>query len=1059
MEVGRSQRRKKNGVCKERSGSNERQGAWQGARQGERHGKGKYVGRQEGEDTRTSKEREGYRSQGKQESRNRHKYYKEATTNTNTNTRPGRQKNKVPEKGGGPPGGGGPTSGGGDGETGGKHGGLKILYLNAQSILSKIIDLEATSYDIKPDLILITESWCNDTISDNVLNITGYNLVSELRKDRIDTTNGIGGGILVYSKQGLNILSVENICNFNQYSHFKVSTSLCDQNVFLIYRPPSSNNINNEMLSNVIKNAPKDSLFIGDFNFPKINWNDLTCDSFSNDFMNACIDNNFNQHIDFPTHNKNNILDLVLCNNECVLNVENLGPLSNSDHVMILINTCFDFVNSESNEIKLNWSKANIDDLKNEIVSVDWPLFLSNNDIEVDWNNFKQKLNSVIYKHVPTYKKTNNVSKPVWMNNYIVRLRRKKSTLYKKMKRTNREEDTIQYKEVEKELKKAIRRAKKKFEVKISKQNGNEGKNNFNKYVKSRLGKQTGVGPLIDDNKNVTSKGEEMAEILNNYFSSVFTEDTTGADINIEDLNFDNPVDGITVTKQDIEEKIDKLKPGKAPGPDGISTTLLIKLKYVISIPLQILFQKSIDKGSVPLDWKKAKVIPIFKKGSKGKACNYRPVSLTSVVCKLMESIIRDSITDHLVRNRLINNSQHGFTKDRSCQTNLIEFMDFVTNSIDIGVPVDVIYLDFQKAFDKISHPKLIKKLIAHGIRGNVLKWIKDWLKERRQWVNVNGSESEEVGVGSGVPQGSVLGPILFIIFINDIDRDVQILVDLVRKFADDTKAGKSIRHQKDAEELQEGLNKLCEWGNTWSMSFNVKKCKVMHFGRNNPGNKYMMNGVELEVVDDERDIGVKVSANLKPSKHCQEAASKARVVLGQLSRCFHYRDKFVFLRLYKQYVRPHMEFASAAWSPWLAKDISILEDVQIKAIKMISGLNSNDYEGKLKELNLWSLEKRRIMFDLIQIFKIVKDIGEIKCSIKHVENNVQRGIMTRSQHDETNIIKERANLDCRRNFLMNRSADIWNKLPSETKHSTTVTKFKRSLVKWMKENKLTTRD
>ena len=574
---------------------------------------------------------------------------------------------------------------------------------------------------------------------DNVLKVIGYDLISDLRKDRTDTTNGIGGGILVYAKNGLAVLSIDNLSDFNQYAHFRISTSLCDMNIFLIYRPPSSSKANNEMLCNLIKNAPKDSLIIGDINFPKIDWNNLTSDAFSSDFLNSCIDNNFSQYVDFPTHSKNNILDLVLCNNDCVLNAENLGPLSNSDHVMILIRTCFDFVSTNNNDVKLNWSRANYSELKDEIANVDWPNLLSNDDVNLNWANFKQKLNTVIYKHVPLITTTSDNSKPIWMNNYIKRMLRKKSRLYKKMKLTKSESDTKNYKDAEKVTKKAIRNAKKKVEVRISKQNGNEDKNSFNKYVKSRLGKQTGIGPLLDEHNTVTSDGKKMADILNEHFSSVFSKDNVNVN-NIEDLVFDSPIEDLIITKQDIEDKIDKLKPGKAPGPDGISTTLLIKLKFVISIPLQILFQESLSKGCVPTEWKKAKVIPIFKKGSKGKASNYRPVSLTSVACKLLESIIRDKITEHLIRNKLINTSQHGFTKNRSCQTNLLEFMDFITKCIDQGDPVDVIYLDFSKAFDKISHSKLALKLKAHGIRGKLLCWITDWLTNRSQWVCVNGA-------------------------------------------------------------------------------------------------------------------------------------------------------------------------------------------------------------------------------------------------------------------------------------------------------------------------------
>jgi ribonucleases P/MRP protein subunit RPP40 len=341
------------------------------------------------------------------------------------------------------------------------------------------------------------------------------------------------------------------------------------------------------------------------------------------------------------------------------------------------------------------------------------------------------------------------------------------------------------------------------------------------------------------------------------------------------------------------------------------------------------------------------------------------------------------------------------------------------------------------------------------------LKWIKDWLTDRKQWVSVNGFMSNEANVSSGVPQGSVLGPILFIIYINDIDDMVEEIIEILRKFADDTKLAKMIKNSSDRNRLQECLDKLCEWGRLWSMEFNTKKCKVLHFGRQNPKYEYSMNGEILACVENERDIGIKITSNLKPSEHCQEAVGKARSVLGQISRCFHYRDKHVFLRLYLQYVRPHLEFSSAAWSPWLTADITALEQVQSKAIGMISGIQARDYPGKLKELSLWSLEKRRIMLDLMQMYKIVYGIGNIKCSVNLVKDQrrAQSVRATRSQTDELNIIKERCKLDVRKNFFTNRVADTWNLIPSHIKQITPVYRFKKHLIDWMNKQRLTEQD
>lgn len=971
-----------------------------------------------------------------------------------------RSRNKIPKKdtpiggrrGGGDRGQDGgrpqPDRGGGGGDN---TKGLNFIYLNAQSILSKVTDLEATASIIKPDLILVTESWCNSNISDNVLKISNYELVSELRKDRHDTTNGIGGGLLVYSRKGLEVLPCDKYNNFNQYVSFKVSCNNSIINVFLVYRPPNCLKENCDKLIEILENAPNNSILIGDFNYPGVDWDNLTSDNKSLTFLNTCIDKNFSQYVDFPTHSRNNILDLVLSNNDNIVNVENLGPLSNSDHVMLLITTNFYVKNEVNSYVRYDWKNADFLKMENEMKNIDWEREINN--VHDGWNKLKSVIDNVTEKYVPKVIIKNDAQKPLWMNSYIVRLQRKKSRLYKKKKANNCDENIQNYDAVSKELRKAVRRAKRKVEVKISKQSGNDGRKKFNAYVKKKLGNNFGTGPLMENNKIITDD-LGMANILNNQFSSVFTTDQPNVNYvqpmtraEVEEKLFE-----FVVTKNDISKRIDDMKNGKAPGPDGICTAVLKNLKNALLDPLQILFQLSLDTGQVPDDWKRAKVTPIFKKGSKGKASNYRPVSLTSLVCKLLEGIIREKLTDHLLRHNLLNGSQHGFMKNRSCQTNLLEFMDKILQLIDDGKPVDIFYLDFAKAFDRISHKKLIQKLELYGISGKIKNWIQEWLTNRKQWVCINGCQSEERDVTSGVPQGSVLGPLLFIIYIDDIDLEA-LAIDILRKFADDTKGAKVVLNQEDADIMQDCLNKLYEWGQVWNMDFNVAKCKIMHCGYNNKKFDYNINGVSLEKISSERDIGVCFTSNLKPSQQCQEAANKARSVLGQITRCFHYRDKVVFLRLYKQYVRTHLEFSSSVWSPWQQADVQILENVQKKAIGMISGLRSSVYEERLVELDLWTLEKRREMFDMIQVYKMANRIGNVQSSLIFNRDLNNSNRTTRNRSEPLNLVKQRSNLEIKRHFFSDRVVDKWNSIPSEIKKARDVKKFKNCIVKWMNEN------
>ena len=375
-----------------------------------------------------------------------------------------------------------------------------------------------------------------------------------------------------------------------------------------------------------------------------------------------------------------------------------------------------------------------------------------------------------------------------------------------------------------------------------------------------------------------------------------------------------------------------------------------------------------LGRGKVPTQWKCANVTAIFKKGSKDHSCNYRPVSLTSQVCKVLESMIRDEMMAHLRKYNLIKESQHGFVHKRSCLTNLLEFLEHVTNYVDQGYPIDVIYLDFQKAFDKVPHKRLMLKLRALGIVDEIYCWIEDWLKDRKQRVILLGANSDWIGVKSGVPQGSVLGPLLFLIYINDIDEGVA---SGLLKFADDTKIFGVVANNEDIKKLQGDLINLCRWSKDWLMLFNVEKCKVMHIGYNNKKVKY-------EMVDKEKDLGVIMQNDLKWNSQCTKAVKTANRVLGMIRRSFSYLNKDIALHLYKTLVRPHLEYCVQAWRPHLKKDIELMEGVQRRATKLVPSMRNYSYEERLKLFGLTTLETRRIRGDLIEVFKILKGYEDV---------------------------------------------------------------------------------
>ena len=382
----------------------------------------------------------------------------------------------------------------------------------------------------------------------------------------------------------------------------------------------------------------------------------------------------------------------------------------------------------------------------------------------------------------------------------------------------------------------------------------------------------------------------------------------------------------VDVGREVVMKKLKELKPDQTPGADNIYPVVLQQLAGVLCEPLSKLFRKSLGTKQVPEDWKNANVTPLFKEGLRGLAENYRPVSLTCICSKVLESILRDAIVEHLKSYKLIKDSQHGFIQGKSCLTNLLLFREKVTGFIDEGYPVDVLYLGFSKAFDKVPHERLLLKMRAHGIGIQIAEWVGEWLSGRKQRVVVNGKMSEWTEVTSGVPQGSVLGPTLFLIYINDIDDGVA---STILKFADDTKITRRVASVEDACELQEDHLRMYEWSVEWQMLFNASKCRVMHVGRGNECYGYFMGETLVETTREEKDLGVYISNNLSPSNHVARAVEKANRVLGIIKRTYVNRSRDNILSLYKSLVRPYLEYCVQAWRPFLQQDVENIEKVQ----------------------------------------------------------------------------------------------------------------------------------
>ena len=615
-----------------------------------------------------------------------------------------------------------------------------------------------------------------------------------------------------------------------------------------------------------------------------------------------------------------------------------------------------------------------------------------------------------------------------------------KQTMWRVYRRTRKDEDCAKYKEALNAATTEIRQSKRSYEQKLACNIKNDSKS-FYAYVRSKQNVQDKVGPLEDSAGNIISQGFLMAEDLNGYFSSVFTKEDISS-LPVADAKFQGAksdyLGPLVVTPELVAKKIKAMKDNKSPGVDGIPPKLLMETVEQISIPLARVFNLSLKEGVVPFEWKEANIIPLFKKGSRNKSENYRPVSLTSVICKLLERLIKDHMVEFLVKHKLLNSSQHGFLKARSCLTNMLCFLEEITKWIDVGSPVDIIYLDFQKAFDKVPHQRLLLKLKAHGIGDSITDWIEQWLTDRRQRVVVDGEVSNWKSVLSGVPQGSVLGPILFLIYINDLDDSIT---SNVLKFADDTKLFRKVNTDGDKQHLQNDLDRLVKWSEKWQMLFNFGKCKCLHTGHRNLNVNYKMGDTVLGTTVKEKDLGVTISADMKVSEQCGIAASKGNQILGLIRRNITYKGKKLIIPLYKAIVRPHLEYCIQAWRPYRKKDIDTLERIQRRATKMIPELRDLSYEERLKECGLTTLETRRLRGDQIEVFKILNGYENID---RNMFFSLKKDSRTRGH--EVKLVKDQCRLDIRKHSFSQRTINEWNKLSTDCVTASSVNMFKNKV-------------
>ena len=736
--------------------------------------------------------------------------------------------------------------------------------LAPQTKPSKVPHIRDILYHTNQLFIALTETWLNGH-TEAELKIEEYSLFRTDRPPKQKRRGRHLRGVCLYIRDSW-APDAEVILSIS-YAYIDVlGVYIASQNLFIavIYRQPDDSAhgrpSTNQHLAFILDKLSEtvsdlvppssDILVMGDVNLPHANYetwqngilipgstkqeqsmiSSLT--EFANEFF-------LEQIIDVSTHEDGNTPDVIFTNNVNILHSFTSEPTSLSDHFIVECKSLYQTEKVENHETEktenvqynfdtLNFFNDKVDWAKIEDEIADHPWKTEFNDIN-DHKSMIDRLIEVCYnicvKYVPK-KKCKSSAKKSRIPRHRKILMRRRTKVHKHLKQSH----------VSVSRRSKLKRELINIEYTLQQdytqeRNHNEEnavsaiKNNYkhffsyaNKFSKIKQG----IGPLTGPNSEQVSCPKRMAEILSNQYASVWTK-PSDEHVKREHRPLNHPIiTDINFTPEDIEQAINELSSNSAAGPDTFPAILLKKCKLPLSTPLYMLWRQSMNNTDINHQQKSANIIPIHKGGSKAIPKNYRPIALTSHLTKIFEKVIRKALVQYLERYHLLNMSQHGFRAGRSCVSQLLAHFDTITKLLEDGHDVDIVYVDFAKAFDKVDINIVMHKVKALGIQGVLADWIHHFLSQRTQQVVVNSHKSPARVVLSGVPQGSVLGPLIFLILIGDIDKDITHA--FLSSFADDTRVGKHIDNEADVSLLQNDLQSVYEWCDSNNMSLNADK-------------------------------------------------------------------------------------------------------------------------------------------------------------------------------------------------------------------------------------------
>ena len=839
---------------------------------------------------------------------------------------------------------------------------------------------------------------------------------------------GRAGGVALYISTVLPPAVVLNLPNIPNIDCLWVKISLSRSESLLVgvvYRPPSCRVEESHLLLNQLKClnsfvSYSHLLVTGDFNAPGINWHTMSSldVNFSGPLLELVSEMSWTQHVSCPTRYRSgqrpSLLDLVITGEQHLIDVvSQLPPVGKSDHVVLAFDmivqwpSCNQISRTLRSFKRTNFAHLRLS-LQNSIAQIGQESGVEHLTLQIE-----QCIRNSDLLHVPRVCNTVQHKQPLPRN--IRHLLDKRSRAFARYKATGLSEDANSFISIRNLCKDKIRQLRRKQQEGILARARVNRSVLFSYMRRTRKNPPSALALTLPDGSPATSPSE-VAEIFLSHFSETFNIPSPSDHPNLDPLPQVDQLEHFYISPLDVEHQLKRLNPYSSMGPDEIHPRILKESADVLSVPYASLFQMCLDEGVFPPQWKNATVIPVYKKGDRHLPVSYRPISLTSIPGKIFERILKRQILDHLLRNGLIDPSQHGFLPGRSCISNMLTVMDSLTHAYDEGQISHAVFIDFAKAFDRVPHVPLLHKLERYGVSGRLLSLLSSFLSDRSFSVRIGTYSSPQSPVSIGVPQGSVLGPILFLVYINDLPRSIP---SSIAMYADDVTIWGT-----DPSQLQIAVDSTKRWSTDWSLPLNDAKCVSMSFN-NSPGHSFSINGsIQLQRVDQHKVLGFLINSNLSFSSHQQQASKTAFRVLNMIRRNFPRITREDFHFLYGTYVRPLLEYGSQIAHSGLIRDRNSLEHVQRRATKMVHGLSGIPYPMRMEILNLYPLEVRRVRGDLFLMFNLF--------SSGLVDRFFTRSNLDHLRGHNRKIFKTRPRTFIRSNFFTVRVISLWNSLPLE---------------------------